>query len=62
MLGPDGWQAGRARGIANVGSTDKRLEIYPGLFHEIYNEPERDAVLGDLIGWFDAHVKANRAA
>ncbi|MDK2759964.1 MAG: alpha/beta hydrolase [Sphingopyxis sp.] len=41
----------------HVASTDKRLEIYPGLFHEIYNEPERDAVLGDLIQWFDAHVK-----
>ena len=40
----------------HVSSVDKRLEIYPGLFHEIYNEPERDAVLGDLIGWFDAHV------
>ena len=38
-------------------SADKRLEIYPGLFHEIYNEPERDAVLDDLIGWFDAHVR-----
>lgn len=42
----------------HVASTDKRLEIYPGLFHEIYNEPERDAVLDDLIGWFDAHVSA----
>ena len=40
----------------HVASTDKRLEIYAGLFHEIYNEPERDAVLDDLIGWFDAHV------
>lgn len=40
----------------HVGSKDKRLEIYPGLFHEIYNEPERDAVLADLVGWFDAHV------
>lgn len=40
----------------HVASTDKRLEIYPGLFHEIYNEPERDAVLDDLIGWFDTHV------
>ena len=39
----------------HVSSKDKRLEIYPGLFHEIYNEPERDAVLNDLIGWFDAH-------
>lgn len=46
----------------NVASKDKRLEIYPGLFHEIYNEPERDAVLDDLIGWFDAHVKGPAAA
>lgn len=40
----------------HVASADKRLEIYPGLFHEIFNEPERDTVLGDLIAWFDAHV------
>ncbi|PZQ21681.1 MAG: alpha/beta hydrolase [Sphingopyxis macrogoltabida] len=40
----------------HVASKDKRLEIYPGLFHEIYNEPERDAVLDDLIDWFDTHV------
>lgn len=46
----------------NVASKDKRLKIYPGLFHEIYNEPERDAVLGDLIGWFDTHVKGKAAA
>ena len=48
--------------FANVASKDKRLEIYPGLFHEIFNEPERDAVLDDLIGWFDAHVKGPPAA
>lgn len=42
--------------FGHVASVDKRLEIYPGLFHEIYNEPEQAAVLGDLIGWFDAHV------
>jgi alpha-beta hydrolase superfamily lysophospholipase len=41
----------------HVSSADKALKIYPGLFHEIYNEPERDAVLDDLVGWFDAHVK-----
>ena len=40
----------------HVSSADKTLKIYPGLFHEIYNEPEQDAVLDDLIGWFDAHV------
>ncbi|MDZ3832275.1 MAG: alpha/beta hydrolase [Sphingopyxis sp.] len=43
----------------HVSAPDKRLELYPGLFHEIYNEPERDAVLGDLVGWFDAHVSRN---
>ena len=46
----------------NVASKDKRLEIYPGLFHEIYNEPEQDVVLDDLVGWFDAHVKGEAAA
>ena len=38
-----------------LASADKRLAIYPGLYHEIYNEPERDAALDDLVAWFDAH-------
>lgn len=46
----------------HVASADKTLKIYPGLFHEIYNEPERSAVLDDLIGWFDAHVPVPSAA
>lgn len=45
----------------HVSSADKTLKIYPGLFHEIYNEPEQGAVLGDLVGWFDAHVKPEAA-
>jgi alpha-beta hydrolase superfamily lysophospholipase len=24
---------------------------FPGLFHEIFNEPERDAVIGHLLRW-----------
>ena len=31
-----------------------RLEIYPGLRHEIFNEPEREAVLDDLIDWIES--------
>src|SRR5690606_26667020 len=46
----------------HVASADKRLAIYPGLFHEIYNEPEQGAVLDDLVGWFDAHVGQGKAA
>ena len=46
----------------HVGSADKTLKIYPGLFHEIYNEPEREAVLDDLISWFDAHIAQGKPA
>ncbi len=38
-----------------VSSTDRTLEVYDELFHEIFNEPERDAVLGDLVAWLDRH-------
>jgi alpha-beta hydrolase superfamily lysophospholipase len=27
---------------------------YDGLYHEIFNEPEQAAVLGDTIGWLDS--------
>lgn len=39
-----------------VSSADKTLKLYTGLFHEIFNEPERAVVLDDLVGWLDAHV------
>ncbi|MEX2557018.1 MAG: lysophospholipase [Actinomycetota bacterium] len=38
-----------------LASDDKRLKIYDGLFHEVFNEPERDEVLGDVVDWLDAH-------
>ncbi len=41
---------------ANVGSAEKRLENYPGLFHEIFNEPERDQVFEDAVRWCDPLV------
>lgn len=39
-----------------AGSEDKTLKIYDGLHHEVFNEPERDQVLGDVAAWLDAHV------
>lgn len=42
----------------HAGSADKKLLLYPGLFHEIYNEPEQAAVLDDLVRWFEAHLPA----
>jgi alpha-beta hydrolase superfamily lysophospholipase len=39
-----------------VGSQDKALKIYPDLYHEIFNEPERLEVLGDLAAWLEARL------
>ncbi len=39
-----------------VGSQDKTLKLYPSLYHEILNEPERDEVMQDMIDWLDARV------
>jgi alpha-beta hydrolase superfamily lysophospholipase len=43
---------------AAAGSVDKTLRVYDGLYHEIFNEPEQDAVLTDLVDWLDARVAA----
>lgn len=39
-----------------VSSGDKALQLYPGLYHEIFNEPERDAVIDDLLTWLDKRL------
>lgn len=40
----------------NIGSAEKKLHIYPELFHEIFNEPEKDQVLTDMTDWIDARL------
>ena len=39
-----------------VSSPDKTLKLYPGLYHEIFNEPERDTVIDDLLAWLDERL------
>ncbi len=54
---------GAARWVdGHTGSADHTLHIYQGLYHEVFNEPERDAVLDDLAGWLEAHATAAAAA
>lgn len=36
---------------ATVGSKDKTLKMYEGLYHEILNEPEREMVYRDVAEW-----------
>ena len=39
-----------------IASADKTVRIWPGLFHEIFNEPEREEVLGVTADWLEAHA------
>jgi lysophospholipase len=41
-----------------IGSAELTVKTYEGLFHEILNEPERDAVLDDIVAWLTARVRA----
>jgi alpha-beta hydrolase superfamily lysophospholipase len=42
--------------FARAGSADKTLKKYPVLYHEIFNEPEKDAVLDDVAEWLGARL------
>lgn len=37
-------------------SKTRAIRTYEGLFHEIYNEPERERVIADLEAWLETHV------
>lgn len=39
-----------------VSSPDRTLRLYEGLYHEVFNEPERDQVLADLCDWLERHA------
>jgi alpha-beta hydrolase superfamily lysophospholipase len=43
-----------------VNSPDKRIILYEGLYHEVFNEPEHDQVLLDVETWIEAHLPLAR--
>lgn len=48
-----------ARGVHQaMASRDRTFRPYDGLYHEIYNEPEREQVLADLLKWLTLHAAA----
>ena len=54
--------AGSRAFYEGVGATDRSLRLYPALYHEIFNEPERLEVLGDLADWLEARMAPSGAA
>jgi alpha-beta hydrolase superfamily lysophospholipase len=43
-----------------VSSADKEIRIYDGFYHEVFNEPERDKVLGDVEIWLESHLSPRK--
>jgi lysophospholipase len=39
-----------------AGSPDRTLRLYEGLYHDLFNEPERRVALGDVAAWLDART------
>jgi len=38
-----------------IGAADRTVKPYPGLYHEILNEPEQEQVMDDLCAWLGSH-------
>ena len=39
-----------------ITSPDLTAQAYPGLYHEIFNEPEREEILDTVVDWLNRHV------
>jgi len=42
--------------VGRIGSADVTLSEWDGLFHEVFNEPERHDVLDTVTGWIDTRI------
>ncbi|WP_197375786.1 alpha/beta hydrolase [Mycolicibacterium baixiangningiae] len=47
---------GSHRLVECVASQDVHLKVYPDLFHEVFNEPERALVLDDVTSWIEVRL------
>ena len=39
-----------------VESKDKTINLYDGLYHEIFNEPEKEQIFAELVSWMDSRI------
>lgn len=42
----------------HAATPDLTVNRYPGLYHEVFNEPEQETVLTDLTTWLHQHLPA----
>ena len=39
-----------------AGSKDKTLKMYPGMYHDLLNDVDKETVMSDITRWVDAHL------
>jgi alpha-beta hydrolase superfamily lysophospholipase len=47
---------GSRRLLECVGPIGAHLKVYPELYHEVFNEPERAVVLDDVVSWIEVRL------
>jgi acylglycerol lipase len=47
---------GSRRLLESVGPIDAHLKVFPYLYHEVFNEPERAVVLDDVVSWIGVRL------
>lgn len=48
--------AGSRKLVECVGLSDVALKVYPKLYHEVFNEPEKAVVLDDVVSWIEVRL------
>ncbi len=48
--------AGARRAVELAASADKQLRMYEQCYHELFNEPEQDEILGVVCEWIAART------
>lgn len=43
-----------------IGSPHKEWKEYEGLYHELFNEPEKEQIFGDVDAWLSGQLEARR--
>jgi acylglycerol lipase len=49
--------SGVAFAMERIGGGDLTQRTYDGMYHEVFNELEKERVLDDMVEWLDAHIK-----
>ncbi len=42
--------------IADLSATDKHITVYPGMYHELFNEPEKEDIFRACLDWIAARL------